>query len=172
MASSLTVLKAAVPSQKVAVPPGTPAPGELALAIAVNVTAWPKTEGPATDRAVYGSAPVGMLGAIVRPTNVQRILQLDCLATDFFHAEAFPTFLYFNPYTEPREVYLDAGSQARDVYDAAAHRFVLTAAKGKTRLTIPGDSAVVAVLVAAGRVRTRDGHQLRCDGAVIDFRCQ
>ena len=127
--------------------------------------------GPATDRAVYGSAMVGMPGAIVRPTNVERILQLDCLATDFFHGEAFPTFLYFNPYEEAREVRLDVGREPCDVYDAAAHRFVVTSAVGKTRLKIPGDSAVVAVLVPAGQARTRDGRQLRCGGGVIDFQC-
>jgi hypothetical protein len=127
--------------------------------------------GSATDRAVYGSATVGMLGAIVRPTGVERILQLDCLATDFFHDKAFPTFLYFNPYDEAREVCLDAGREPCDVYDAAAHRFLVTGAAGKTSLTIPADCAIVAVLVPSGKPHTREGHQLRCGAAAIDYRC-
>jgi hypothetical protein len=36
---------------------------------------------------------------------------------------------------------------------------------------IPGDSAVVAVLVPTGQPRARDGRQLRCGSGVIDFRC-
>jgi hypothetical protein len=34
-----------VPSWKVTVPVGVPAPGALAVTVAVNVTAWPNTEG-------------------------------------------------------------------------------------------------------------------------------
>ncbi len=34
-----------VPSSKVTVPVGMPEPGELAVTVAVNVTAWPKIEG-------------------------------------------------------------------------------------------------------------------------------
>ena len=34
-----------VPSMKVTVPVGTPAPGDAAATVAVNVTAWPKTLG-------------------------------------------------------------------------------------------------------------------------------
>jgi hypothetical protein len=38
-----------VPSLKVTVPPGVPAPGATTLTVAVNVTDWPKTEGLADD---------------------------------------------------------------------------------------------------------------------------
>jgi hypothetical protein len=54
--------------------------------------------GPKTDLGLYGSSYVGMLGALVRPASDPRILQLDCLATDFFRDKAYPTFLYYNPY--------------------------------------------------------------------------
>jgi hypothetical protein len=48
--------------------------------------------GPKTDLGLYGSSYVGMLGALIRPTNEPYILQLDCLATDFFRDRAYPTF--------------------------------------------------------------------------------
>jgi hypothetical protein len=47
VAPNLPVPKLVVPSQKVTVPVGTPVSGSLALATAVNVTAWPKTDGEA-----------------------------------------------------------------------------------------------------------------------------
>ena len=103
-------------------------------------------------------------------SNVERILLLDLLATDFFHGPAFPTLLCFNPYDGPRAVELDVGPRPCDVYDAASHRFLVTAAVGTARVTIPGDSAVVAVLVPSGRKPTQAGTQLRVGGVVVDYR--
>ena len=42
--------------------------------------------GPKTDLGLYGSGCVGLLGGIVQTTNVEAILRLDCLATDFHRA--------------------------------------------------------------------------------------
>ena len=53
---------------------------------------------------LYGSSHVGILGGIVRPTNVDGILQLDLLKTDYFHADAYPTYLYYNPHAAEKSV--------------------------------------------------------------------
>ena len=42
--------------------------------------------GPKTDLGLYGSSYAGLLGALVQTTSDPQILQLDCLATDFFRA--------------------------------------------------------------------------------------
>ena len=42
---SVPVPSVAVPSRKVTVPVGVPAPGAFALTVAVKVTLWPNTEG-------------------------------------------------------------------------------------------------------------------------------
>ena len=42
---SVPVARAVVPSRKVTTPLGVPEPGETALTVAVNVTAWPNTDG-------------------------------------------------------------------------------------------------------------------------------
>ena len=68
--------------------------------------------GP-TDLALYGGSYVGFFGGIVSRTNVEMILQLDCLATDFFHDRAYPTYLYYNPYDVAKEVQIDVGPEAR-----------------------------------------------------------
>ena len=41
----LAVPRVEAPSRKVTVPVGVPAPGETALTVAVNVTAWPDADG-------------------------------------------------------------------------------------------------------------------------------
>ena len=56
--------------------------------------------GPATNRGLYGSGYVGLLAGIIGRTNDEKILQLDCLATDFYRPPAYPTYLVYNPYDE------------------------------------------------------------------------
>ena len=72
------------------------------------MTGWAKT-----DLGLYGSVCVGMLGAIVSPTDVDRILQLDLVATDSFVGTAYPTHLYFNPFKEPKGIAVDVGTRWR-----------------------------------------------------------
>ena len=75
-----------------------------------------------TDLGLYGSSHVGILGGIIKPTNVEHILQLDLLKTDYFHAEAYPTFLYYNPHASAKTVEIDVGPEAKDIYDAVSDR--------------------------------------------------
>jgi hypothetical protein len=125
--------------------------------------------GPKTDLGLYGSSYAGMLGAIVRPTNVPAILQLDCLATDFFHDRAWPTFLFYNPYPEPRTVACAAGPQRSDVYNLVTHEFLKRDVHGQTSLTLPADSAALLVLVPGGaKTEARDG-RLLADDVIVDY---
>ena len=55
---------------------------------------------PCTNIAPYGGASVGILAALCAPTNAFAVLQADLLATDAFHAPAYPTFLVHNPHAE------------------------------------------------------------------------
>jgi hypothetical protein len=43
---------------------------------------------------VYGSGHAGIFGSIIRTTDVAGVLQLNLLATDFYHDKAYPSFLY------------------------------------------------------------------------------
>jgi hypothetical protein len=125
--------------------------------------------GPATDIGLYGSSYVGFLGGIVGKTNDEKILQLDCLATDFYHDKAYPTYLYFNPYAHAAEVRIDIGPEPKDLYDAAAHQFIKEKSVGMTSISIPPDSALVVVLAPAGGTRTPEGKRLLINGVVIDY---
>ncbi len=122
-----------------------------------------------TNFGLYGSSFVGIFGGIIETTNVPGILKLDCLATDYFNAPAYPTFLYYNPYAEARTVEIDLGPGARNVYDAVANAFVLNSAAGNASFTIDADSAVLAVITPARGTLHRQGNQLLLDDTIIDY---
>ena len=122
----------------------------------------------ATDFGLYGSSHVGYLGGIVRTTDVAEVLRLDLLKTDWYHAPAYPTWLYFNPHAAARTVHLDVGGRPRDLYDTVTNRFLVRAAVGRTPITIPPDSAaLIVVCPAAGKV-TRRASKLLVDGIIVD----
>jgi hypothetical protein len=122
-----------------------------------------------TDFGIYGSGFTGMFAAMIEPTDQEMILQLNLLATDFFGSKAYPTYLYYNPYDQRREVTLDVGAAPIDLYDAVANSYLARGVSGKTKLPIDPDTAAVVVLAPAGKAETFDGRKTLVDGVVIDF---
>jgi hypothetical protein len=126
--------------------------------------------GPLTDFGLYGSAFVGALGSTVRTTNVDKILQLDLLATDFYRDVAHKTYLYYNPHPTPQSVAIDLGNGPHyDLYDAVSNRFLARNATGQTFFNVPIDNAVQLVLVPAGGTEMRVGRKLLVDNVVVDY---
>lgn len=123
-----------------------------------------------TDLGLYGSAHVGNLGGLIKPTNVERILRLDLLKTDYFHGPAYPTFLYYNPYPAPKEVEVDLGAEPKDLYDAVSKDFLFRSAGGIAKIRIPPDTARVLVLAPPGGKLTRDGTHTLIDGVIVDYK--
>lgn len=60
----------------------------------------------AMNLCLYGSSHVGYLGGIISRTDVDGILKIDLLKTDWFHETAAPCLLLFNPYDETKTVAL------------------------------------------------------------------
>jgi len=128
-----------------------------------------KRQNSVTDICPYGSSWVGMLASLVDTTNVERILKLDCNVTDFYGNNEFPTYLYFNPYYEPRNVEVNVGSESVDIYDLVSKEMVSTNVQGKMILKVGGDKAMVIRLLPAGtKVRGRKG-KLYAGEMVIDY---
>jgi hypothetical protein len=113
----------------------------------------------ATNLGLYGSSHVGIFGAIVKTTNVERILQLDCLATDYFNDEAYPTYLYFNPYDSNQIVDINVGPNSMDIYDAVSGTFLQIGVIGDTSFTIDANSAALTVLTPSGGIVSLDGNK-------------
>ncbi|WP_148073348.1 hypothetical protein [Bythopirellula goksoeyrii] len=125
--------------------------------------------GPETDFAIYGSAMSGVFGSIIKTTNVEKILQLDLLATDSFRGDAHPTYLYYNPLANTQSIAIDLGSGAFDLYDAVANRFVARSVSGQQMFDVIAGEAVQLVLVPAGGLETRQGRRLLVNDVVIDY---
>lgn len=117
---------------------------------------------------LYGGNHVGFLGGIEAATNVPGVLRWDCLATDWYHPAALPTFLYYNPYSEPKTVTVSL-PQRGSLYDAVTGRFVARRVKTYPLVLAP-DQAVVLVTVRPGAKIERQGSRRLADGVVIDYR--
>lgn len=123
-----------------------------------------------TNLALYGSSHVGILGGIIDTTTILMILQLDVLKTDYYHADAYPTYLYFNPYDETKMVQINVGVDQRDLYDAVSNTFVANGVSGVTMFSIPANEAILLVVAPAGGNVTYDLDNMLIDGVVADYR--
>lgn len=121
-----------------------------------------------TNLGLYGSSHVGIFGGIISPTTEERILQLDCLKTDYFRDAAYPTYLYFNPYDTEKTIEINIGLETKDIYDATIDDYILEDVSGLTNITIPADTAILAVLTPANGTLTIENNQLLIDGVVVD----
>ena len=122
-----------------------------------------------TNLALYGSSSIGYLGAMVEKTNVDKVLKIDLLKTDFFRGDAYPTYLIFNPYPVSKTVELALGNTATDVYDAVTETFLMQNASGAVNLTIPANQAILATLAPAGGVISYDRNIMRINGVAVDY---
>ena len=122
-----------------------------------------------TDFGLYGSSYVGIFGGIISQTNDEKILKLDCLKTDFFRQEAYPTYLYYNPYDERKTVEIDVGDKKSRLYDSVSKKFLTKETAGRVTFVVEPDSAVVVVVTPAGaKIDKKDG-KLFVGDVIVDF---
>jgi len=126
--------------------------------------------GNPTNFALYGSSHAGIFGGIIDTTDVPMILRLNVLKTDYFHTDAYPTFLLFNPDSIQHSVSFDAGSGQHDLYDAVSHSFILKNISGVVLLPINANSAVLVVNIPASVTPTYDLDRMLVNGIVVDYR--
>jgi hypothetical protein len=122
-----------------------------------------------TDLGLYGSSHVGILGGIIKETNVPGVLQLNLLKTDYFHSAAYPSYLYYNPHPSLQSIEIDVGTEAVDIYDAVNGRFVQRDVRGLVPVVLPADSAMIFVLTPAGGKVRRDGKRTLVDDVVVRY---
>ncbi|MFZ1523597.1 MAG: LamG-like jellyroll fold domain-containing protein [Saprospiraceae bacterium] len=124
----------------------------------------------ATNLAIYGSSSVGYLGAIVSTTNVDKILQLNMNATDFYADASYPFYLYYNPFDSPKAVLLDVGNGQSDVYEALSEKFIAENKTGQVSIIIPPKEAVMVVTTPSGGKITYDKNRMLVDNKIVDYR--
>ena len=119
---------------------------------------------------IYGSAHVGIFGSIIRETNVEKILQLNCLATDFYRAPAYPTYLYFNPYETDKTIEFYNGHELIDLYDVISHRVVGSGMSGTISFTLPASSAMLIVVIPNESTLEKVGNKTMVNGIVVAYK--
>jgi hypothetical protein len=124
---------------------------------------------PIQDLNPYGTWGSGWMAALFQTSNVPGIVQVDCVATEAFPPAAFPTYLFYNPYTLTKQVTVNMGPQAKHLYDLVSGAFLATNVSGIATLTLAPDSAIVLVLCPATNAISQSGQKLLMGGVVIDY---
>jgi hypothetical protein len=123
----------------------------------------------ATNLMLYSSSHVGYLAALIDTTDVEGILKIDLLETDFYHAPAYSTFLLYNPHGETKTVALPLPEGIFDIYDALASSIILYDQLGQCLLQIEAKSSAMPVLIPAGSEIIEIGSRSVVNGIVIDY---
>ena len=129
-----------------------------------------KSGWSATNLALYGTSSIGYLGSIIEKTNVEKVLKLDLLKTDFFNEVAYPTYLLYNPNTSPALVELDLGTQAIDIYEALSETIIAKNKTGLTSINIPSNEAVMLVYIPANGTMSFYENKMLVNGVIVDYR--
>jgi hypothetical protein len=122
-----------------------------------------------TNLGLYGSSHVGVFGGIIEKTNIEGVLQLDLLATDYYGNDAYQTYLYFNPNNGSVQVEINLFSTTHDIYDAVSNLVILNNASGIVLMDIPPKSSIMAVMLPASSEITFELNKAYVNGIVIDY---
>jgi len=132
---------------------------------------WVPGKNPAVSQfSLYGSGHVGIFGAIVQKTNVEGVLKLDVLATDFYRNKAYPTYLIYNPYNQSKTInYTVKGKNNVDLYDAIAQKFIAKNVSLTTKVLVGKANSVLIVETPVKSKITKANQKLLANGLVIDY---
>ena len=135
---------------------------------------WVPGKNPKESQlSVYGSGHVGIFGSIIKKTNVEGILQLDLLATDFFNDKAYPSYLYYNPYNENKTVTVSVQKGKKvDLYDTVSGKFLAKNVSSSSKIKLNGKTSAVIVMVPAKGKITHSGSKMLVDDIVVDYNIQ
>ncbi len=135
---------------------------------------WVPGKNPEESQfSIYGSAHVGIFGGIIRVTHVPGILQLNLLATDFYHDKAYPSYLYYNPYKESKSVSvsIEKGTNM-DLYNTVTGKFIHRNISSAGSIELSPQSAAIIVCIPAGGKITYQGQKMLVNDIVVDYKFQ
>jgi hypothetical protein len=82
---------------------------------------------------------------------------------------AYPTYLYFNPHRQSKQVRLAVDTAHKDLYDAVGNQFIAEGVQGDVLADLAPDAAAVIVLAPAGGLRVHRVGRLLVEGVVVDY---
>lgn len=95
---------------------------------------------------VLSGTYLGLLGAMIEPTNIDGILKVDLNTNEYYIDEArqYPSFLMFNPHEDEKTVTYEIQSEGKvDLYDMVSHSFIAQNVMNKTEINIKSTDAVI-----------------------------
>ena len=122
-----------------------------------------------TNLMLYSSSHVGILGGIIAKTNIEAILRLDLLKTDYYRSDAYTSYLYYNPYDISKSVDITLPTGTFDLYDAISNSSIASGIAGSTNLNIPSKEAVMLVIYPSGTSITTSGKKTYAGDVIIDY---
>lgn len=122
-----------------------------------------------TNLMLYGSSHVGYLASIVDTTNVEGILRLDLLKTDFFRQDAFQTYLYYNPFESVKTIEMPLSEGSYKIYDAISKTFLAENQSETFSVVIPAKDVVMPVIVPQDADISFQGSKTMANDVIIDF---
>jgi hypothetical protein len=131
---------------------------------------WTEGNPDVSQFSLYGSAHAGIYGAIIQKTSVEGILRLDCLATDFFRGDAYPTYLIFNPHPEDKEIEYFYTGDAVYLYDVINQGTVANNVTETTIISIGAGKARLIVEIPEGTEIVKRNGKLVAGDVVITYR--
>ena len=129
---------------------------------------WAEGQPEESMFSLYSTSVAGILGAVVHPTEVEGILALDCNATDFYGANDYPTYLYYNPYEEPKEVTYFSDAHV-DLFDVLSRTYLAKNKTGEATIQLPAKKAALVVVLPAGSVLSATEGKIKTDGGVVAY---
>ena len=128
----------------------------------------PKQNPPESMFSLYSTSPVGIFGAMIRTTDTEGILQLNCNTTDFYAEKPYPVYLYYNPYSEAKSVAYTSSKEC-DLFDIVSGKYLAKSVNESTKISIPADMACIVVELPAGSKIKNQDERLVVDGNVIAY---
>jgi len=122
-----------------------------------------------TNLALYGSSHVGIFGSIIDTTDVEGILKLDLLKTDFFRDEVYPTYLIYNPYETEQIISFDIGISSSNIYELTSNSFLKLGVSGITPLNISAKESYILVITPSGGTVSYDYNKLLINNVIVDY---
>ncbi|MBQ9481357.1 MAG: hypothetical protein IJU84_04265 [Clostridia bacterium] len=119
-----------------------------------------------TDFGIYGGVHVGMFGGLIDKTDVSQILRIDLNKTDSYGANAYPSYLYYNPYKEEKEITVSAKEASR-LFDTVRCEYVTKTFTGDVKIKIPAESARVVTVIPASQIIIKKGNIIQAGGKTI-----
>lgn len=133
---------------------------------------WVPGKNPAESQlSVYGSGHAGIFGSIIKKTEVEGILQLNLLATDFFRSAAYPSYLYYNPHNEAKTIMVSSPKGKSGFYNTVTGSFVAKNSKS-VKVTIPAKGSAVIVITPANGKVIYSNAKLLVNNVVVDYNVQ